>query len=40
MQARRTNHNIEKPSAAPTFGVTISSPEPTMAALMMRPGPR
>src|SRR5687767_1742452 len=40
MQARMTNHSIEKPSAAPTFGVTMSSPEPTMAALMMRPGPR
>ena len=40
MQAMMMNHNIEKPSAAPTFGVTISSPDPTMAALMMRPGPR
>ena len=38
--ARMMNHSIEKPSAAPTLGVTISSPDPTMAALMMRPGPR
>ena len=40
MQPRMMNHSIEKPSAAPTFGVTMSSPEPTIAALMMRPGPR
>ena len=39
MHARRMNQSIEKPSAAPTFGVTISSPDPTIAALMMRPGP-
>src|SRR5918993_1505118 len=38
--ARSTNHKRKKPLAAPTFGVTISSPDPTMAALMMRPGPR
>ena len=40
MQPRMMNHSIEKPSAAPTFGVTMSSPDPTMAALMMSPGPR
>jgi hypothetical protein len=40
MQPRIMNHSIEKPRAAPTFGVTMSSPEPTIAALMMRPGPR
>ena len=40
MQPTMMNHNIEKPSAAPTFGVTMSSPDPTMAALMMSPGPR
>ena len=40
MHARMMNHSIEKPSAAPTFGVTISSPDPTIAALMMSPGPR
>ena len=40
MQPTMMNHNIEKPSAAPTFGVTMSSPDPTMDALMMSPGPR
>ena len=33
------NHSSWKPTAAPSFGVTISSPEPTMTALMIRPGP-
>src|SRR6187397_2517583 len=40
MHAKMTNQSIENPLAAPTFGVTMSSPDPTMAALMMRPGPR
>jgi hypothetical protein len=34
------NHRSVNPLAAPTLGVTISSPEPTMAALMIRLGPR
>src|SRR5262245_37279828 len=40
MQPKMMNQSIEKPSAAPTFGVTISSPEPTIDALMISPGPR
>jgi hypothetical protein len=33
------NHSSVKPALAPSFGVTISSPEPTMEAVMIRPGP-
>src|SRR5262245_2626824 len=34
------NHSRLKPTEAPSLGVTISSPEPTMVAVMMKPGPR
>ncbi len=38
-QPTMMNHNMLNPTVAPSFGVTINSPEPTMIALMMRPGP-
>ena len=38
-QPRMINQSSLNPSSAPSFGVTISSPEPTMTALMMSPGP-
>lgn len=28
------------PTSAPNFGVTINSPEPTIEAVMIKPGPR
>src|SRR5262245_20776664 len=33
------NQSSLKPWAAPSLGVTMSSPEPTMIALRIRPGP-
>ena len=38
-QPRIINHSSVKPALAPSFGVTISSPEPTIVAVMIRPGP-
>ena len=40
MQPAIMNHNRLKPYSAPTLGVAINSPEPTMQAVMIRPGPR
>ena len=40
MQPAIMNHNRLKPYSAPTLGVAINSPEPTMQAVIMRPGPR
>lgn len=34
------NQSRVKPLLAPSFGVTINSPETTMVAVMIRPGPR
>ena len=39
MQPSTMNHSIANPTLAPSLGVTISSPEPTMTAVMIRPGP-
>ena len=39
-QPRMMNHSRLKPTDAPSLGVTISSPDPTMVAVMMKPGPR
>ena len=33
------NQSSVKPAPAPSLGVTTSSPEPTMVAVMIRPGP-
>ena len=34
------NHSMVKPTLAASAGVAISSPEPTMVAVMISPGPR
>jgi hypothetical protein len=33
------NQSIVNPALAPSFGVTTSSPEPTIDAVMIKPGP-
>ena len=33
------NHSRTKPTSAPSFVVTISSPDPTIDAVMINPGP-
>jgi len=33
------NQRSRKPTSAPSFGVTINSPEPTMIDVMINPGP-
>ena len=40
IQPSMMNHSSVKPFFAPTTGVAINSPEPTMQAVMIRPGPR
>ena len=39
-QPRTMNQSSVKPTDAPSLGVTISSPDPTMVAVMMKPGPK
>ncbi len=39
-QPSTMNHNRLKPTDAPSLGVTMSSPDPTIVAVMMKPGPR
>ena len=34
------NHSMVKPTSEASAGVAISSPEPTMVAVMISPGPR
>ena len=38
-QPRMMNQSSVNPKLAPSLGVTISSPEPTIDAVMIRPGP-